>query len=119
SVVSSGAIYPLTVADGWKRAARRILLRMDVSLVLGLVGVVAGAAALALVYDLRGRASRLEAASIVAKQLSADLQSAHEAVHDELADLRSELEAVQREIGRTMREVNEPKAAVEVVPAPP
>jgi len=92
---------------------------MDFLQVIGLVALVAGVAALALVIDLRGRLTRLESSLAATQKFGTDLQSAHEAVHDELADLRSELLTTQRHLDRAQREVGELKAAAEVVPAPP
>src|SRR4029453_7392608 len=91
---------------------------MDLLQVVGLVGLVAGIAALALVLDARGRVAKLEAGLAAAQQHSAQLQSAHESVHDELADLRSELLTTQRHLDRALRELGELKAAAEVIPAP-
>ena|SRR5436190_14688589 len=92
---------------------------MDLLQVVGLVALVAGVAALALVIDARGRIARLESALVATQQLGSELKSAHEAVHDELADLRSELLTTQRHLDRAQRELGELKAAAEVVPAPP
>ena len=92
---------------------------MDLFQVLGVVALVAGAAALALVLDLRGRVTKLEAALVASRQLNADMQTAHEAVHDELADVRTELQTVQREVEGAHRELDELKAAAAVLPAPP
>jgi len=92
---------------------------MDLLQVVGVIALVAGVAALALVLELRGRMSRLELSLAAAQKFSSDLQSAHEAVHDELADLRSELLTTQRHLDRAQRELGELKAAAEVLPAPP
>ncbi len=92
---------------------------MDLFQVLGLLALVAGTAALALVLDLRGRVARLEVALTAGRQLNAEMQAAHEAVHDELADVRTELQTVQREVERAHRELDELKAAAAVLPVPP
>jgi septal ring factor EnvC (AmiA/AmiB activator) len=92
---------------------------MDLLQVVGLVALVAGVAALALVIELRGRLARLELSLAAAQKFASDLQSAHEAVHDELADLRSELQTTQRHLDRAQRELGELKATAEVLPAPP
>ncbi|HEY3060546.1 MAG TPA: hypothetical protein VGL99_16435 [Chloroflexota bacterium] len=92
---------------------------MDLLQALGIIALVAGTAALALVLDLRGRVARLESAVAAGRQLNADMQAAHEAVHDELADVRAELHTVQREVEGAHRELDELKAAATVLPAPP
>src|SRR4029453_5879874 len=92
---------------------------MDLLQVVGLVGLVAGIAALALVLDARGRVAKLEAGLVVAQQHSAQLQSAHESVHEELADLRNERLPTQRHLDRALRELGDLKAAAEVIPVPP
>jgi sRNA-binding protein len=79
---------------------------------LGLIALIAGIAALALVLDLRGRVVGLEAAQHARRQLDADAQAAREAMHAEVSHLRHELEATQHELA-------ELKAATEVMPAPP
>jgi hypothetical protein len=81
-------------------------------ILVGLVALVAGAAALALVFDLRGRVRNLESALATGRQLNTDMQSAHEAVHAEMGELR-------RELDRALRELGELKTAAEAVPAPP
>jgi septal ring factor EnvC (AmiA/AmiB activator) len=92
---------------------------MDLLQVVGLLALVAGVAALALVLDARGRIARLEVALATAQQLNAELRSAHEAVHAEMTDVRTELQTTQRHLDRAQRELGELKAAAEVVPAPP
>ena len=92
---------------------------MDLVLVLALIGVVAGVVALVLVLDLRGRVVKLEAAVSARNALDADLQSAHEATHQELGDVRHEIELTQHRLDNTQREVTELKMAAEVAPVPP
>jgi hypothetical protein len=92
---------------------------MDLMLVLGLLALLAGAAALLMVIDLRGRVSKLEAAVTARNAMDADIQSAHEAVHHELGDQRHEIELTQQRLDNTQREVAELKMAAEVAPAPP
>ena len=92
---------------------------MDLFQVVGLLALVAGVAALALVLDARGRIVRLEAALATAQDVNAELRSAHEAVHAELADVRADLQTTQRHLDSAQRELGELKAAAEVVPVPP
>jgi septal ring factor EnvC (AmiA/AmiB activator) len=92
---------------------------MDLLPLVGVLALMAGVAALALVLDARGRIARLEAALATAQQVNAELRSAHEAVHAEVADVRTELQTTQRDLDRAQRELGELKAAAEVVPAPP
>jgi hypothetical protein len=81
-------------------------------LVLAIVALTFGVIAFALVNDVRGRVASLEAAQQTRRQMDADAQAAHEAVHYELGELRRDLET-------TRRELSELKAAAEIVPAPP
>jgi hypothetical protein len=92
---------------------------MDLTLVLGLLALVAGGVALVMVIDLRARVTRLEAAGVERNAMDADVQSAHEAVHHELGDLRHEIELTQNRLDNTQRELAEIKMAAEVGPAPP
>jgi hypothetical protein len=92
---------------------------MELLPVLGLIGLVAGGAALLLALDLRGRVNKLEAAVSARNAMDADQQSAHEAVHQELEDVRHEIEVTQHRLDNTQREVAELKMAAEVAPAPP
>jgi uncharacterized membrane protein len=80
--------------------------------ILGLLGLVAGIAALALVLDLRTKVSRLEQARLDRQQMDADMRAAHEYTHAELGELRRDVDAAHRELA-------ELKAAAEVVPTPP
>src|SRR5438128_457077 len=83
-----------------------------IELLLAVAALIAAVAALALVIDQRGRVSNLEAGQSVRRQMDADAQAAHEAVHYELGELR-------RDVDTALRELAELKAAVEIVPAPP
>jgi chromosome segregation ATPase len=92
---------------------------MDLLQLIGLLALVAGVAALALVLDARGRIDGLEAALATVQQLNAELRSAHEAVHAEMTDVRAELQTTQQDLDRAQRELGELKAAAEVAPTPP
>jgi hypothetical protein len=83
-----------------------------IELLLAVAALIAGVAALALVMDVRGRVTTVESGSARLRQLEADVWAAHEAVHRELGELRRDLDA-------SLRELNELKAATQVVPAPP
>src|SRR5438067_2226872 len=83
-----------------------------IELLLAVAALIAGVAALALIADARGRLSSLEAGSAQRRQMDADVWAAHEAVSNELEHLRGDLEV-------TVRELNELKAAAQVMPAPP
>ena len=83
-----------------------------IELLLALAALVIGIAALALVIDVRSRLSQLEAGGTQRRQWEADVWAAHEAVSNEIARMQSEMD-------RTQRELNELKAAAQVVPAPP
>jgi septal ring factor EnvC (AmiA/AmiB activator) len=92
---------------------------MDLSLLLGLVALVASVAALAQALDLRGRVARLDATIRAERQRTANLHTAQQKVHDEIARVRAELHTVQRDLDHTQRELGEVKALTEGVPAPP
>ncbi len=83
-----------------------------IELLLAVAALIVGAAALALVIDLRGRVAKLEAGGSRRRQWEEDVWAAHEAVSNEIAVL-------QRDLTTALRELNELKAAAQVVPAPP
>jgi hypothetical protein len=85
---------------------------VSLEFILALLGLIAGIAALALVFDLRGKLSKNEADWLARRQLDAEVQALHEYMHNELAEMRRDLDSAHRAI-------DDLKAATEVVPAPP
>lgn len=83
-----------------------------VALALGLIGLV-------LVLELRSRVGRFDSGLAERRQRESDILAAHEAVHQELGDVRRDLANLRREVDSVGRQVAELKAATEVVPAPP
>ncbi len=83
-----------------------------IELLLAVAALIVGIAALALVIELRGRVNNLEARQVLRRQMDADAQAAHEAVHYELGEQR-------RDIDFALHELAELKAAAQVIPAPP
>jgi hypothetical protein len=86
---------------------------------LSIVALALGLIALVLVLELRSRVGRLDTGMAERRQREADVLAAHEAVHQELGDLRRDHGDLRRELDSLGRQVAELKAATEVIPAPP
>jgi hypothetical protein len=69
-----------------------------IELLLALAALIAGIAAIALVIELRGRVSSLEAEQSNRRKLDADAQAANERVLAEVDELRRALEAAKRKL---------------------
>jgi phage shock protein A len=87
--------------------------------ILSIVALALGLIALVLVLELRSRVGRLDTGMVERRQREADVLAAHEAVHQELGEIRRDHANLRREVDSLGRQVAELKAATEVVPAPP
>ena len=75
-----------------------------IELLLAVAALIVGIAALALVIDLRGRVNNLEARQVLRRQMDADAQAAHEAVHYELGEQRRDIDfALHRDLRSARR----------------